>query len=200
MKQPTQRAMTMVLNLALSLAVLGLTACDKPGPEQEAGRQLEEAAENASRMAQHKLDKAKAITQEDIKQVDTAVSDADITAKVKVALMMREGLNSLSVSVKTQAGAFNDDAVAPLLEIALRHAVNPELRLFAKGAGVKKTGGRMHGDIYNTAVGLEWFPTKNVGVVLDYSMSQIDITRDATYETNLKFKVQGPSTFVKVRY
>jgi hypothetical protein len=98
------------------------------------------------------------------------------------------------------SGAFNDDAVAPLLEIALRHAVNPELRLFAKGAGVKKTGGRMHGDIYNTAVGLEWFPTKNVGVVLDYSMSQIDITRDATYETNLKFKVQGPSTFVKVRY
>lgn len=98
------------------------------------------------------------------------------------------------------SGAFNDDAVAPLLEIALRHAVNPELRLFAKGAGVKKTGGRMHGDIYNTAVGLEWFPTKNVGVVLDYSMSQIDITRDATYETNLNFKVQGPSTFVKVRY
>jgi len=79
------------------------------------------------------------------------------------------------------SGAFSDDTVAPLLEIALRHAVNPELRLFAKGAGVKKTGGRMHGDIYNTAVGLEWFPTKNVGLVLDYSMSQIDITRDATY-------------------
>jgi hypothetical protein len=98
------------------------------------------------------------------------------------------------------SGAFSDDAVAPLLEIALRHAVNPELRLFAKGSGVKKTGGRMHGDIYNAGVGLEWFPTKNVGVVLDYSMSQIDITRDATYETNLKFKVQGPSTFVKVRY
>lgn len=104
MKQPTQRAKTLVLNLTLSLAVLGLTACDKPGPAQEAGRQLDEAAEDASRMAQHKLDKAKAITQEDMKQVDTAVSDADITAKVKVALMMREGLNSLSVSVKTQAG------------------------------------------------------------------------------------------------
>ena len=55
-------------------------------------------------MAQHKLDTAKAITQADIKQIDTAVSDADITAKVKVALMMREGLNSLTISVKTQAG------------------------------------------------------------------------------------------------
>ena len=107
---------------------------------------------------------------------------------------------SINNSTASTSGAYSDDAVAPLLEIALRHAVNPELRFFAKGAGVKKSGGRMHGDIYNTAVGLEWFPSKNVGVVLDYSMSQIDITRDATYETNLKFKVQGPSTFVKVRY
>lgn len=98
------------------------------------------------------------------------------------------------------SGAFSDDAVAPLIDIALRHAVNPELRIFAKASGVKKTGGRMHGDIYNAGVGLEWFPTKNVGVVLDYSMTQIDITRDATYETNLTLKVQGPSTFVKVRY
>jgi hypothetical protein len=107
---------------------------------------------------------------------------------------------AINNTTASTSGAFVDDAVAPLLEIALRHSVNPELRLFAKGAGVKKTGGRMHGDIYNAAVGLEWFPMKNLGVVLDYSMSQIDITRDATYETNLKFKVQGPSTFVKLRF
>jgi hypothetical protein len=107
---------------------------------------------------------------------------------------------SINNTTASTSGAYSDDAIAPLLEIALRHSVNPELRIFAKAAGVKKTGGRMHGDIFNSAVGVEWFPTKNVGVVLDYSMSQIDITRDATYETNLKFKVQGPSTFVKVRY
>ena len=106
-------------------------------------------------------------------------------------------IGSLTAST---SGGYSDDAIAPLLEIALRHSVNPELRVFAKGAGVKKSGGRMHGDIYNSAVGLEWFPIKNVGVVLDYSMSQINITRDATYETNLKYKVVGPSTFVKVRY
>lgn len=107
---------------------------------------------------------------------------------------------SLNNSTASTSGSYSDDAVAPLIDIALRHSVSPELRLFAKGSGVKKTGGRMHGDIYNAALGLEWFPTKNVGVVLDYSMSQIDITRDATYETNLKLKVQGPSTFIKIRY
>jgi hypothetical protein len=117
--------------------------------------------------------------------------------KINMNAIATASLNNMTAST---SGSFSDDAVAPLIDIALRHAVSPELRLFAKGSGVKKTGGRMHGDIYNAAVGMEWFPTKNVGVVLDYSMSQIDITRDASYETNLKLKVQGPSTFVKVRY
>ncbi len=115
----------------------------------------------------------------------------DMNSNVSVSL------NNLTASA---SGSYSDDAVAPLIDIALRHAVNPDLRLFAKGSGVKKTGGRLHGNIYNAALGLEWFPTQNVGVVLDYSMSQIDITRDANYETNIKLKVQGPSTFVKVRY
>lgn len=117
--------------------------------------------------------------------------------KINMNANATASLNNMTAST---SGSYNDDAVAPLIDIALRHAVNPELRVFAKGSGVKKTGGRMHGDIYNAAVGMEWFPTKNVGVVLDYSMSQIDITRDASYETNLKLKVQGPSAFVKVRY
>ena len=43
----------------------------------------------------------------DFQHVDTAVSDADITAKVKLALMMRDGLNSLTISVRTQAGVVN---------------------------------------------------------------------------------------------
>lgn len=115
----------------------------------------------------------------------------DMTSNVSVSL------NNLTASA---SDSYSDDAVAPLIDIALRHAVNPDLRLFVKGSGVKKTGGRMHGNIYNAAVGMEWFPTKNVGVVLDYSMSQIDITRTANYETNIKLKVQGPSTFVKVRF
>jgi osmotically-inducible protein OsmY len=92
------------LVLALALATFSLTACNKPDTAQEAGRKIDEAAEQASRSVHQNLDRAKTSTQADIKQVDTAVSDADITAKVKLALMMRDGLNSLTISVKTQAG------------------------------------------------------------------------------------------------
>ena len=100
MKKQTHRAWL----LALALAALGLTACQKLGPAQEAGRKIDEAAEQASRTVHQNLERAKTSTRADIQHVDTAVSDADITAKVKLALMMRDGLNSLTTSVKTQAG------------------------------------------------------------------------------------------------
>jgi hypothetical protein len=95
---------------------------------------------------------------------------------------------------------YKDSAVAPLLEVAVRHAINPDLRLFADASGMKKSGGRLNGDIYNATVGVEWFPAKNVGVVLDYGVSQINLNRLDTVDVNFKLKVQGPSTFVKVRY
>jgi hypothetical protein len=75
MKQHTPNAsplnLTFALTWGLILLTMGLTACDKPGPAQEAGRQVDEEA----------------------KQINTSTSDADITAKVKLALMMRDGLN-----------------------------------------------------------------------------------------------------------
>jgi hypothetical protein len=82
---------------------------------------------------------------------------------------------------------------------ALRHAISPDLRLFADASGVKKTGGRARGEIYNAAVGVEWFPAKNVGVVLDYGLTDIDIHRD---DSNARFRVKlkGPSAFLKVRF
>ena len=90
MKQPTHRALTLAMTIALSLATLGLSACDKPG-----------SAEDAPNIVQHKLDKAKALTQDYIKQVDTALSDADITLKVELALMKRDGLNNTTINVTT---------------------------------------------------------------------------------------------------
>jgi osmotically-inducible protein OsmY len=104
LKQPMKNHTHHALLLALTLAAFGLTACQKPGPAQEAGRKIDEAAEQASRTVHHNLDRAKTSTQADIQHVDTTVSDADITAKVKLALMMRDGLNSLTISVTTQAG------------------------------------------------------------------------------------------------
>ncbi|MBW8721945.1 MAG: hypothetical protein JF626_08785 [Polaromonas sp.] len=95
--------------------------------------------------------------------------------------------------------SYSDDAVAPLLEVGLRHALTPDLRLFADASGVKKTGGSTRGEIYNAAVGVEWFPMKNVGVVLDYGITDIDIHRDSN-DARFRVKLKGPSAFLKVRF
>jgi hypothetical protein len=107
---------------------------------------------------------------------------------------------SFNQSIASATGEFNDSAVAPLLELGIRHAFSPDLRVFADASGMKKSGGRLNGEIYNAAVGVEWFPVKNVGVVFDYGMSQINLNRVDTVDVNLKYKIQGPSTYVKVRY
>jgi len=96
--------------------------------------------------------------------------------------------------------SYRDDAVAPLLEIGVRHAINPNLRLFADVSGAKKNSGRVSGEIYNAAVGVEWFPLRNVGLVLDYGMTDIDLTREGGNHAHFRTKLKGPSAFVKVRF
>jgi hypothetical protein len=109
-----------------------------------------------------------------------------------------------TASVNGTPGAISesssDDAVAPLLEVGLRHALSPNVRLFADASGVKKTGGSVRGEIYNAAVGVEWFPAKNVGVVLDYGLTDIDLRREDSNNANFRVKLKGPSAFLKVRF
>lgn len=107
---------------------------------------------------------------------------------------------ALNASTAAINSGYDNNAVAPLLELGLRHAVSPQLRAFADLSGVKKSGGKLSGEIYNAAVGLEWFPVKNVGLVLDYGTSKINLIRQDVVDLNLKFKIQGPSAFLKVRY
>ncbi len=97
----------------------------------------------------------------------------------------------------------SEDALAPLLEIGVRHAITPDLRLFADASGVWKKNGDVHGNIYNASAGVEWFPVKNLGLVLSYGVSNIDIRRefdngDAT--ARLKVRLKGPSAFIKARF
>ncbi len=120
-------------------------------------------------------------------------------AYYKLGLNANAAASLNNATVATQ-GEYSDSAVAPLLEVGLRHAFSPDFRVFADASGMKKSGGRLNGEIYNAAVGVEWFPIKNVGVVMDYGMTQINLNRLDTVDVNLKFKIQGPSTYVKVRY
>lgn len=97
-------------------------------------------------------------------------------------------------------GSGTEDAFAPMLEIGVRHAINPDLRLFADASGVWKDGGKLHGNIYNASLGVEWFPVKNLGVVLSYGVTNIDLTREGAADARLKVRLQGPSAFVKMRF
>ncbi|MCY1558715.1 hypothetical protein D9M68_956740 [compost metagenome] len=64
-----------------------------------------------------------------------------------------------------------------------------------------KSSGRFHGNIYNAAAGVEWFPVKNVGLVLAYSVTNIDLTREGGFaDSRLKVRLQGPSAFLKARF
>jgi hypothetical protein len=102
-------------------------------------------------------------------------------------------------------GNFNrsdsDDAVAPMLEVGVRHAITPDLRLFFDGSGIRKGGGSgVHGSIYNASAGVEWFPVRNVGVSLAYAVTDVDLKREGDGVQRLRLKFQGPVAAIKARF
>lgn len=114
---------------------------------------------------------------------------------------------SASASLNGASASFSqrdsEDAFAPLLEIGVRHAITPDLRLFADASGVRKAGGDFRGKIYNAALGVEWFPVRNIGVVLSYGVTDIDLKRDfdsGDATARLRVKLKGPSAFLKARF
>lgn len=72
---------------------VGLAACDKPGPAEEAGRSIDQAVEKAD----DKMDGASH------KAGDT-FDDAAITAKIKAAILAEPGLKVLQINVDTMHG------------------------------------------------------------------------------------------------
>jgi len=90
---------------------------------------------------------------------------------------------------------------APLLSLGWKHAFNKDLRLYAEASGVKKAWGTVTGHIYGAALGVEWYPLKNIGVGADYGITRIHINRDGgSTQANFDVKLTGPSAFVKVRF
>jgi hypothetical protein len=146
-----------------------------------------------------KLDFAKLAYKWWIGSGDTVIGLGAGAAYYKIALDARAtaAVNSTTAAVNN---GYSDDAVAPLLEIGLRHAISQDLRFFVDASGVKKTGGLLNGEIYNGSIGVEWFPVKNVGVALDYGVTQVDLRRDDSISENVKVRFQGPSAFLKVRF
>jgi hypothetical protein len=118
--------------------------------------------------------------------------------KGKLDYVASGSLNGVSGSA---AGSTEGHAVAPLLELGWRTALTDNVRLYAEASGVKKNGGNLNGHIYNGAVGVEWFPFKNVGVAADYGISKIALHRDvASNDADLNIKLVGPSAYLKIRF
>jgi hypothetical protein len=93
----------------------------------------------------------------------------------------------------------SESAWAPLLELGWRHAFSENLRVYADASGIKKNGGNVHGHIYGGAIGVEWYPTKAVGLVAEYTANKIALNRDSS-SADLNIRLHGPAAYVKFRF
>lgn len=100
----------------------------------------------------------------------------------------------------TASGSTSDSTFAPLVELGWRHAFSSKLRMYAEASGIKKNGGKINGHIYGGALGVEWFPWKDVGLAADYGISKIQLNRDNNDAANLDIRLKGPSAYLKVRF
>jgi len=97
------------------LLVVGLSACDKPGPAETAGKKIDQTIDAASKKIGEATDKAAEKLDEQSEKAGkkmgeatdkagVAINDAEITTKVKAAIFAEPGLKTLQISVDTVKG------------------------------------------------------------------------------------------------
>lgn len=113
-----------IISAAL-LFVAGLSACDKPGPAESAGKKIDQAAEKIGNKVDAVVDKIG--TQSD--KAGVAIDDTEITTQVKAAIFAMPGLKTLQINVLTSKGIVKlsgsvDNQASSDRAIALAEAVN----------------------------------------------------------------------------
>lgn len=91
---------TTLITVSLLLA-LGLSACDKTGPAEQAGKKMDQAASDTGKKVGETVDKVEKKMTEQGEKTAQAFDDAEITAKVKAELLGEPGLKSMQISVDT---------------------------------------------------------------------------------------------------
>lgn len=86
------------------LFAVGLTACDKPGPAETAGKKIDQTVGEAGKKIGEVTDKVVEKLGEQGEKAGVAIDDAEITAKVKAAIFAEPGLKTLQISVDTVKG------------------------------------------------------------------------------------------------
>jgi len=92
-----------MLGISLLLAA-GLTACDKPGPAESAGKKMDQTASDAGNKISETADKVDKKLSEAGDKSAMAIDDTEITTKVKAAIFAEPGLDSLKITVDTVKG------------------------------------------------------------------------------------------------
>lgn len=113
-----------IISAALLFAA-GLSACDKPGPAESAGKKIDQAAEKIGNKVDAVVDKIG--TQSD--KAGVAIDDTEITTQVKAAIFAMPGLKTLQINVLTSKGIVKlsgsvDNQASSDRAIALAEAVN----------------------------------------------------------------------------
>jgi len=94
---------TTLIAISLLLA-LGLSACNKPGPAEQAGKKIDEVASDTSKKVSETVDKYENKMTEQGAKSAQSWDDTEITAKVKAEFLGEPGLKSLQISVDTVKG------------------------------------------------------------------------------------------------
>lgn len=84
--------------------VVGLAACDKPGPAESASKAIDQTVDEAGNTVNVAANKTSAQLDEQGEKTGAVVDDAVITEKVKAAIFAEPGLKTLQISVNTTKG------------------------------------------------------------------------------------------------
>jgi len=94
---------TTLISISLLLA-LGLSACNKPGPAEQAGKKMDQVATDTEKKVSDTVNKAENKASEVGAKTALAYDDTEITTKVKAELLAEPGLKSMQISVDTSKG------------------------------------------------------------------------------------------------
>lgn len=86
------------------LCLIGIAACDKPGPAETAGKNIDDTVNVVGDKVSETADKITEKMNTQTHKAGVAIEDAEITTRVKAAVLAMPGLDTLKISVDTAKG------------------------------------------------------------------------------------------------
>jgi hypothetical protein len=87
-----------------TMLVAGLSACDKPGPAERAGQNIDRSVDQVGEKMSDTADRVGDKMSSQGEKAGVAIDDTEITAKIKAAIFAEPGLKTLQISVDTIHG------------------------------------------------------------------------------------------------